>query len=244
MRNVRIGMVVMVLLAGMSTTGQAQAADDRVEFNRLVHQRNDLYAQLRILETRPPGDETDGDTSWTQNQLDIVERRLADLAARNELKIPRRQVTTEFGYGVETVAISGPGGVQPFTPKQKGEFHKLVIRRNKLHAKLRSLDSQASDLIKSGQRPLVVHAQQVSVQDQLDLVELRLAILGTRHGVWVPPVPGRDPAPDGGLMPQDDPASRSVQRAFARGRDRAVKQLRNDATHFMASLDFWAFLNE
>jgi hypothetical protein len=134
-------------------------------------------------------------------------------------------------------------GMTTVTPKRRAEFNKLVLRRNKLHARLTVLDEQASELIKRGHQPVVVHAQQVSALDELDLIELQLAMLATRYGLPVPPVPGRDPLPGGQVARPDDEANRSLDQAFARGRERAMKRLRDDTDRLLASLDFGAFIN-
>ena len=126
--------------------------------------------------------------------------------------------------------------------KQRAAFNKLVLRRNKLHARLVRLDKQASDLIMRGQKPLVIYAEQVSVQDELDLVELQLAITSTRQGLPVPPLPGQEPMPPGTSALFVDDATRNLERAFARGRERALQRLRQDTEQFLASLDFSAFL--
>lgn len=248
MTSIRIVMMTAVCAATLAVAqpGNAQTGDDRSEFSRLVHQRNDLYTQLTGLEAQTPNADTDSQREWVQDQLDLVEQRLATVAARAGLEVPRRPAagTVTGSDAASAVAMSGPAGVQPFTPKQKAEFNKLVYQRNKLNAQLTGLDEQASKLIKAGRNPLVIHAEQVSVQDQLDLTELRLAILATRHGVAVPPVPGRDPAPEGASRYGDDEAGRDIQRAFARGRERANRQMQDDALQFMTSLDFWAFLND
>jgi len=126
--------------------------------------------------------------------------------------------------------------------KDRIEMSKLVQQRNRLAVQLRRADAQASKLMKQGRDATVVHAQQVSLQDQLDLVELRLAILATRYGVAVPPGPGTD----GGEVTEellDQGLSARTRRAFSRGRDRAVAQMRRDTLSFLASLDFQSFLS-
>ena len=82
------------------------------------------------------------------------------------------------------------------------------------------------------------------MQDHLDLVELHLAVIATLHGIAVPPLPGRDPVPDGRRVAVQVNSAPHLEQAFARGRDRAVRHLRDDAEQFMTSLDFWAFLND
>ena len=84
---------------------------------------------------------------------------------------------------------------------------------------------QASALIKNGKNPVVVHAHQVSVQDQLDLVELQIAIQATRYQFPVPPLPGRDTATGSTALSAGQ--SQNMQKAFARGRERALIQLRS-----------------
>ena len=68
-------------------------------------------------------------------------------------------------------------------------------------------------------------------------------MLATRYELPVPPVPGRDPLPGGQAARPDDETNRSLEQAFARGRDRALRRLRDDADRFLAALDFGAFLN-
>ena len=68
-------------------------------------------------------------------------------------------------------------------------------------------------------------------------------MLATRYELRVPPVPGRDPLPNGQIARPDDGANRSLDRAFARGRDRAMKLLHEDADRFLTSLDFETFIN-
>ena len=153
---------------------------------------------------------------------------------------PRPVQVPRTGYGDASPFAVGDMSVA--TPKQKAEFNKLVLRRNKLHMRLELLDEQASELIKRGHDPVVVHAQQVSALDELDLIELQLAMLATRYELTVPPVPGRDPLPNGQIARPDDNANRSLDRAFARGRDRAMKLLHEDADRFLSSLDYETFI--
>jgi hypothetical protein len=175
-------------------------------------------------------------------QLDIIEHRLDEIAARHHLEVPPRPVqVSAMAYGAASPFAEDR--MTTVTPKQRAEFNKLVLRRNKLHARLTVLDEQASELIKRGHKPVVVHAQQVSALDELDLIELQLAMLATRYELPVPPVPGRDPLPGGQVARPDDETNRSLDQAFARGRNRAMKRLRDDTDRFLASLDFDAFIN-
>ena len=221
--------------AGPMTTAQ------QAEFQKLVYQRNALYTQLQTA-----GDEAFTDesrTTYVQSQLDTIEHRLGELASAYDLEVPPRPVPVPSAAYGDASPFAG-ADMSVATPKQKAEFNKLVLRRNKLHLRLEMLDEQAAELIKRGHDPVVVHAQQVSALDELDLLELQLAMLATRYELTVPPVPGRDPLPNGQVARPDDMANRNLDQAFARGRDRAMKLLQEDADRFLASLDFGAFIND
>ncbi len=255
---IQAGLVACAIFVAGATAapGQADTATprQREEFTRLVQQRNELHAQLHMLAAESavqgPRSTVAGETRLVQNRLDIVEQQMADLSASHGLTIPRRPVSavrTGWTGGTTSAAASQRSStllnVQP-TPKERAGFKKLVIQRNKLYSRLAKLDDRAAELVKQGQKPLVVYAEQVSAQDQLDLVELRLAILSTRHGIPIPLVPGRVPGPGGTLIRPDDDVNRNLEKAFARGRERTVTKLRTEADSFLGSLDFREFLNE
>lgn len=254
-RHIWISLLVGALMTA-AATAQTESLKkltprQRAEYNQLVHKRNELYAKLTLLNEQArarsgPGyrlQQIQGGTKRTQEQLDLVELRLADLATRHNLTVaPPPEYEPDSAR--TSVAMASQSSRRRLTPEQRMEYSKLVHRRNRLHAELTRLDKQASDLIKKGENPLVIHAEQVSVQDQLDLAELQLAILATRHGVAVPPLPGRDPAPDSGTVVPEDEWDQDLQRAFARGRERALVSLRRETDRFLASLDFRAFLND
>ena len=237
--SIRIWLAAGTVLVGVAA---APASDERAQFNRLVDQRNELYAQLTLLhDDRAPQDET----KWVQKQIDLVELRLDDIGGQRGWEVPRLRRDSD-AKRLESRALAmaaPPGAAAAQKAKPRAEFNKLVYKRNKLHARLVRLDAQAADLLKGGENPIIVYAEQVSVQDQLDLVELRLAMLSTRHGLSIPPLPGSDSMRSGGRGASDDASGRSARQAFARGHERAVNKLRADAEHFLASLDFGAFLH-
>lgn len=242
--TIRITFVVTALLTGAAVaqtdTAGSMTSAQRAEFMKLVHQRNTLYTQLRGAGSEAFTDPTH--TKQVQSQLDTIEHRLGEIADRHDLEVPPRPVQVPVrAYGAASSTTTGD--TNTITPKQRAEFNKLVLRRNKLHARLTGLDEQATELIKRGREPVVVHAQQVSALDELDLVELQLALLATRYELSVPPVPGRDPLPNGKVARPDDETNRNLDQAFARGRARAMKRLREDTDKFLASLDFGAFIN-
>ena len=99
------------------------------------------------------------------------------------------------------------------TPQQ--QFSTTLRQRNALTRKLYRLDADAAAAVKRGERPLAVHAQQQSVQDELNVAEMRLAILASRHGFTVP-----EPPPS----PEAEAARRALQRAGGHDDARAHAQ--------------------
>ncbi len=246
MSSTRIGIgfiisAVLVTAAAAQPEPAAMTSAERKELNLLLLERNGLYSRLDTL-TWQRASASDSATKWVQNKLDIVELRLVMLAHPHALSVPPPASTVETSFRSPADAVTvAPGTAQRLSPQRRVEFSKLLHERNRLHAELTRLDQHAADLIKSGRDAVVTHAEQISVQDRLDLIELRLAILSTRYGLPVPPRPGEEAARHGeGIVPEDE-ADRNA--AFARGRERALQQLRREAEEFLASLDFRAFLS-
>ncbi len=240
--------VALAACAIFTAVASAQHAttQERAEFDRLVHQRNQLFTELDAIGAEYGGT-AEAQMKLVQNRLDVVEQRLTDLAVRDDLTIPGRpaHASTMRPAAVTGIALAGqPEWLRGASPSRRVEFKKLVLQRNKIYKRLARLDEQAADGLKRGEKPLVVYAQQVSAQDQLDLINLRLALLATRFGLIVPPVPGQAPANTSGRAQPADDMTRKLEMAFARGHSRAVKMLRDDADTFMQSLDFWMFLND
>ena len=125
------------------------------------------------------------------------------------------------------------------TPEQHTEFNRLISQRDELHNQLETLDREAAQHIKRGDNPLQMHSRQVTVQDQLDLVELRVDILSSRYGLPVPPLPG-ERAQEG--ESDRNGRAQSSEEVFTRGRERALVHLRNDLRWMMARIDFETFL--
>jgi len=243
--HIHVALAACAIFTAVASAGQS-TTQERAEFDRLVHQRNQLYTELNTISVEY-GSTAESETKLVQNRLDIVQQRLADLAVYDDLTIPRRPVpaATRRYSGVTGIAMAGqPEYMRGATASRRADFKKLVFQRNKIHMQLTRLDEQAADLLKRGDKPLVVYARQVSAQDQLDLINLRLALLSTRFGLIVPPMPGQAAANTRGRAQPTDDMTRNLEKAFARGHDRAVKMLREDADRFMQSLDFWTFLND
>ena len=229
-----------------AASAQQSTTQERAEFDRLVHQRNQLYTELGTIGVEY-GSTAEAETKLVQNRLDIVEQRLTDLAVRDDLTIPRRPAPASMRRrtGVSGIAMAGQpeymGGV---TASRRVEFKKLVFQRNKIHMQLARLDEQAAELLKRGDKPLVVYARQVSAQDQLDRINLRLSLLSTRFGLIVPPVPGQAPASTSGRAQPLDDMTRKLEKAQKSLGALEDEMLRDDADTFMQSLDFWTFLND
>jgi len=154
------------------------------------------------------------------------------------MKAQRITIVTIMAVAMLLAALPARAGEA--TTARKAEFRKLVSQRNSLHTKLCQLDQKAADSIKQGNRPVSVHADQVSTQDKLDLLQLKIEVLAARHGMAVPPLPSdKDLDGDGR---SSDPTALRADRAFRRGRDRALIEVRRECLQFLESLDFEAFL--
>ncbi|MBI9016553.1 MAG: hypothetical protein JEZ07_04745 [Phycisphaerae bacterium] len=119
--------------------------------------------------------------------------------------------------------------------KNKAEFQKLLIQRKNLFNELTKLDQQALEAVKQGQKPTSIHAKQVSVEDKLDLLQLRLETLSIRFGYDIPELKKKDDK----ATNSQDPAGND---AFQRGRERTKQQLAQQTKDLMAAIDFNVFL--
>lgn len=139
------------------------------------------------------------------------------------------------------VAARAPVAEAPSAPAAQDprvEFDRLTRERDRLTLELRQLDRRAADLVRRGGDASVLHAEQISTQDRLDLVRLRLELMAARHGFALRPAPS-----DRQEISGDDPGlALATEDAFARGRERALAQIREDNLRFLASIDFSGFL--
>jgi hypothetical protein len=134
-------------------------------------------------------------------------------------------------------SLSAAAWAQDVTPSQKAEFYRLLNKRNALAAKLGQLDRRAAEALKQGEDPVTIHAAQISTQDQLDMMQLRLELLGTRLGLAIPAMP--QTRGDGVTATGDLIRTRDLDR----GRSRAVEKLRDDCLRMLRSIDFRPFLD-
>lgn len=137
-------------------------------------------------------------------------------------------------------AFTGVGMAETVKPstEQMVSFKKKVKERDSLVQKLGTLDRAAADALKRGEKPVRVYADQASVQNRLDLLELQIDLFAARFDMDVPARPSskRDEAKGSTKTVKTD-------RAFVLGQRRAVKQLSDDCQQMMASIDFSAFLS-
>jgi len=129
--------------------------------------------------------------------------------------------------------------------QDKAKFEKLLSERKKLNNQLYQLDRRAAEKIKNGEDPVVIHAEQIGLQDQLDLVELRAEILAIRLGAAVPDLGGQSNAYGSDTVSnKEDPVESRARDVLQRGRSRAMNRLRRDCLQLLASIDFSRFLDE
>jgi len=122
--------------------------------------------------------------------------------------------------------------------RQRAELQRLAQQRDDLARRLNAADLMAAEALKNGDDTIVIHAEQAGLQDQLDLVELRLEMMSARAGVPVPEPRRVDPDdPYAG----DDKLRQRTDAAFQRGRARALRQVTATARVLLSSIDFADF---
>ena len=124
-------------------------------------------------------------------------------------------------------------------PKEvKAEFHQNVFKRDRLVRELATLDSKAADAVAAGQKPIDMHSHQVEMQDQIDLLQLRLETMSIRWNMTIPnpPKPGTD------SMNESVVTAQKVESVFQDGRVRTDDVLNDRCNHMLASIDCESFL--
>ena len=120
--------------------------------------------------------------------------------------------------------------------EKKAEFRKLILQRNQLHNKLQQRDIQAAELTKNGKDATRINAEQVTIQDRLDLLQLRIETLAARYDFVMPDLPNEKTAAE---MAQRE-ADYGLD-AFARGRHRTKEELKRQTLRLLASIDYSQF---
>lgn len=121
----------------------------------------------------------------------------------------------------------------------KREFREKVAQRNRLVRELADLDARAADATVAGRDPVDVHAEQIEVQDRVDLLQLRLETMAVRWSLEIPAPPATDPA---SVADRDAEIAARVGSAFDDGRSRVDAVLRARCLRMLASIDYAAFL--
>jgi hypothetical protein len=114
------------------------------------------------------------------------------------------------------------------------QYRMLLGERDRLARQLYELDRRAAAAMLAGSEPTGLYSDQLAAQDSLDRVELRLQLVAMRVGRAVPPRPTEPASP---LAAQAVGSEPDYSRAFDRGRDRAVRVLRQQTVDLLASLD-------
>ena len=116
---------------------------------------------------------------------------------------------------------------------KKAEFRKLVLKRNQMHRELFQLDRKAAELLKHGRDTTRVNGEQVTVQDRMDLNQLRLETMAARYGLAIPELP---------KLTEDDGLEKDKKQygaeAFERGRQRTLMEIKRQTFRLLRSIDY------
>lgn len=153
-----------------------------------------------------------------------------------------RTVFTRFKPSIVSLALAAtiaiPAWAAEVPREVKSEFRQNVVRRDRLVRELHSLDQKAADSVIAGGAPNATHARQIELQDQVDLIQLRLETMAVRWNLDIPPapVPGKD------QMSEAEVTAAKVEGAFITGRERTDRALQERCRQMLASIDYDAFL--
>ncbi len=128
------------------------------------------------------------------------------------------------------------------SPKQKAEFNRFILERNKLHQELNNLDRKAAEALINDKDPIQIYSQQATTQDKLDVIKLKVDTYAIRYGFAIPAFPNYDNNEDSASNTLGNGANNAYERAFDRGRRRAKDELIAQTLRLLASLDFTQFL--
>ena len=116
--------------------------------------------------------------------------------------------------------------------QRKAEFRKLILQRNRLHLKLQQYDLQAAQMVKQGEDATRINAEQITTQDKLDLLQLRIETMAARYDYAIPALPEKNP---------DELIGQYGRDAFERGRRRTKEELKRQTLRLLASIDYSQF---
>ncbi len=147
-------------------------------------------------------------------------------------------------FALTLVMCVAPAQAAEPSKATQNTFERLMGERDQLVRELHDLDVEAATKMKQGEDPVETYAKQVAAQDKLDLIRTRLEMMGARYGLTVTP----EPTPEELAMKEEvvtvDNTTAVANQAFARGRERAVRELQRETKQMLASLDLEAIANE
>ena len=123
--------------------------------------------------------------------------------------------------------------------EKKAEFRKLVIKRNQMHKELQTLDRQAAELVKQDKDTTKLNSKQVTIQDRLDLNQLRLETMAARFELDIPDLPDLNKQADAAEAKKIYGAD-----AFQRGRTRTMLELKRQTFQLLRSIDYSIILSK
>lgn len=124
-------------------------------------------------------------------------------------------------------------------PKEvKSEFRQNIVRRDRMIRELHALDSKAADDVAAGKAPMTKHADQIELQDQIDLIQLRIETMAVRWNLTIPDPPSPDSVP----VDESVATAQRVEAAFQEGRSRADRVLVDRCRQMLATIDYDSFL--
>ena len=123
--------------------------------------------------------------------------------------------------------------------EKKAEFRKLVIQRNQMHRELQTLDRQAAELVKQGKGITKVNSKQVTVQDRLDLNQLRLETMAARYELDIPELDDLNKESNAAQAKKIYGAD-----AFLRGKARTMLELKRQTFVLLRSIDYSIILSK
>ncbi len=120
----------------------------------------------------------------------------------------------------------------------KSEFRQNIVKRDRLVRELFVVDAKAADAVAAGKEPLTMHAEQVDIQDQIDLLQLRLETMSVRWNLLIspPPTPGVDDMDESSIV------ANRIEGAFQDGKDRTDRVLHSRCIQMLNTIDFNSFL--
>jgi hypothetical protein len=134
--------------------------------------------------------------------------------------------------------VSGSALASDVSTEKKAEFKKLVIQRNQLYKQLLGLDKKAAELVKQDKDITRVNGEQVTIQDRLDLIQLRLETMSARYDLDIPDLPSVKDQQESAIA-----AKNYGLDAFERGKTRTMLEIKRQTFNLLKSLDYSIILS-